>query len=213
MKLKSNIFKVLLVITSMLATSVMASTDSKDTLLSEWDQRRITAWHELMQVNKSESELSKLSRVNSFLNQIQYAEDANEWGIKDYWATPAEFISRNAGDCEDFAIAKYFTLIKMGVPAQKLRIAYVYSKKLKQAHMVLYYYPESSQPALVLDNLTQEIKSASQRKDLMPVYSFNKDGLWLVNKNGSNHFVGSVKRLSRWTEMLKRLPQDSFAKS
>ena len=205
--------KAMLVFSCLLSTNVMASTDSKDTLLSDWDQRRLVAWRELMQVSNNEAELSKLSRANSFLNQVQYVEDLNEWGQKDYWATPVEFISRNAGDCEDFAIAKYYTLIKMGVPAQKLRIAYVYSKKLKQAHMVLHYYPGSSQQALVLDNLTQKIEPVSQRKDLMPVYSFNKDGLWLINKNGSNRFVGSVKRLSRWQEMLKRLPQDAFAKS
>ena len=179
--------------------------------LSDWDQRRVNAWHDLMARNQNDTALDKLSRVNSFVNQIQYSEDAQQWGKKDYWATPAEFIKQNAGDCEDFAITKYFTLIAMGIPESRLRIAYVHSLSLKQAHMVLYYYPESGQQPLVLDNLKEDIQPASSRRDLLPVYSFNKQGLWLIKKGGLDQFVGSAKRLSLWQDMLKRLPQDTLA--
>ncbi len=184
---------------------------NKHTKLSDWDQRRVNAWHDLMARNQNDTALDKLTRVNTFVNQIQYAEDAQQWGKKDYWATPTEFITGNAGDCEDYAITKYFTLINMGVPESQLRIAYVHSLTLKQAHMVLYYYPGSGQQPLVLDNYNKEIQPATNRRDLLPVYSFNKKGLWLIKKNGSNQFVGSSSRLSRWTEMLNRLPQNTFA--
>lgn len=179
--------------------------------LSDWDQRRVNAWRDLMTRDKDESSLDKITRVNTFVNQIQYAEDIQEWGHKDYWATPTEFIVRNAGDCEDFAITKYFTLIAMGIPESQLRIAYVHSLKMKRAHMVLYYYPEPGKQPLVLDNSNENIQPASSRHDLLPVYSFNKQGLWLINKNGSNRFVGSASRLSRWQDMLKRLPLGALA--
>lgn len=186
---------------------------NKQSELSEWDQLRVTAWRDLMTRDQDESALEKITRVNTFVNQIQYAEDTQQWGNKDYWATPTEFIVRNAGDCEDFAIAKYFTLIAMGIPESRLRIAYVHSMKMKQAHMVLYYYPESEKQPLVLDNSSEYIQPASSRHDLLPVYSFNKKGLWLLNKNGSSRFVGPSSRLSRWQDMLKRMPQGVFASS
>jgi len=213
--MKNQIFIIKLVfLLSMLFSShafAVNTAFSKNKEISEWDQRRVNAWHDLMARNQGGSTLDKLSRVNTFVNQIQYAEDAQQWGRKDYWATPAEFITGNAGDCEDYAITKYFTLINMGVPESQLRIAYVHSLILKQAHMVLYYYPGSGQQPLVLDNYDEQIKPAKNRADLLPVYSFNKKGLWLIKKNGSNQYVGSASRLSRWTEMLKRLPQNTFA--
>ena len=213
MKNQIIIIKLLFLLTMLFGSHAYAvnTTFSKNKELSEWDQRRVNAWHDLMADKENISMLDKLTRVNTFVNQIQYAEDAQQWGQKDYWATPAEFISGNAGDCEDFAITKYFTLINMGVPESQLRIAYVHSLKLKQAHMVLYYYPASDQQPLVLDNYEKQIKPANSRHDLLPVYSFNNKGLWLIKKNGINQFVGSSSRLSRWQDMLKRLPQNTFA--
>lgn len=213
MKTLIYISKILLTLSALHASFVHAAgfEDNNMKEISDWDQRRIAAWRQLMLGNDGKSESSKVNQVNSFLNQIQYAEDYQQWGQKDYWATPSEFVKANAGDCEDFAIAKYFTLLAMGIPESRLRIAYVHSLKLKQAHMVLYYYPEGEQGALVLDNLHEKVVPASSRKDLIPVYAFNKQGLWLVKKGGVNQFVGSSKRLSRWQAMLQRMPTGILA--
>ena len=213
MKKQIFIIKLLILLSMLFGSHAYAVNTSfgKDKKISDWDQRRVNAWHDLMARNQGGTTLDKLTRVNTFVNQIQYAEDAQQWGQKDYWATPTEFITGNAGDCEDFAITKYFTLVNMGVPESQLRIAYVHSLTLKQAHMVLYYYPGSGQQPLVLDNYNKQIQPATSRRDLLPVYSFNKKGLWHIKKNGANQFVGSASRLSRWTEMLNRLPQNTFA--
>lgn len=32
------------------------------------------------------------------------------------WKTPKEFLIDGEGVCEDFAIAKYFTLLELGIP-------------------------------------------------------------------------------------------------
>ena len=116
------------------------------------------------------------------------------WGVKDYWATPLEFLSRGAGDCEDYSIAKYFTLKELGVSEKKMRITYVKALKLRQAHMVLTYFETPRSVPLVLDNLIPTIKPATQRKDLLPVYSFNGSGLWLAKSRGSGKKVGSSSR-------------------
>ncbi|HRZ78172.1 MAG TPA: transglutaminase-like cysteine peptidase, partial [Bacteroidales bacterium] len=92
----------------------------------------------------------------------RFVSDAELYGVADYWATPTEFIARGAGDCEDFAIAKYATLKAMGMDVAKLRITYVKSLTLDQAHMVLAYYPTPDAEPLILDNLNRLIKSAGQ---------------------------------------------------
>ncbi|MFX5464767.1 transglutaminase-like cysteine peptidase, partial [Acinetobacter baumannii] len=83
---------------------------------------------------------------------IPYKSNEDVWGQRDYWATPIEFLTKNAGDCEDYAIAKYYTLSKMGISIDKLRLAYVKAIRLQQAHMILTYYESSQQEPLILDN-------------------------------------------------------------
>ncbi len=172
---------------------------------------RLSAWLSLIKSGKGKSTAQKLKLVNDFFNQFQFRSDQKFIGQADYWMTPLEFIAKGAGDCEDFSIAKYFTLIAMGIPQEKLRITYVKALKLNQAHMILAYYKEPSSDPLVLDNLMAKIKKASLRKDLTPVYSFNTNGLWL-NKLGQNNKVGSAKRLSKWQTLLERMRQQRKSK-
>lgn len=149
----------------------------------------------------------KLEQVNQYFNkEIRFISDQLLWKIEDYWATPYESLSRRAGDCEDFSLAKYFTLIKAGMDPEKLRITYVKAVKLQQAHMVLAYYPTPSAEPLVLDNLIPEIKKASKRRDLVPVYSFNASGFWL-NKMSGNVRLGGASRVTMWSEFVQRMAQ------
>ena len=104
------------------------------------------------------------------------------WRVEDYWATPAEFLSSNAGDCEDYAIAKYFMLRELGVPIGRLRMVYVKSGRSGAAHMVLAYYSAPGVDPLILDNLQRGIERASERPDLIPVYLFNDDDLEILQR-------------------------------
>jgi predicted transglutaminase-like cysteine proteinase len=108
-------------------------------------------------------------------------------------------------DCEDYSIAKYFTLRELGIDDAKLRITYVKALNWDEAHMVLTYSPTPNEMPLVLDNLKSEILPANLRTDLIPVYSFNATGLWLAKERGTGQFVGSSDRLSLWVDMLERL--------
>ncbi|MEW8586280.1 MAG: transglutaminase-like cysteine peptidase [Candidatus Thiodiazotropha sp.] len=170
---------------------------------------RVASWHRLMQQGDQLDDVEKLRRVNDFFNQIPYQSDAELWGKEDYWATPLELLVHEGGDCEDYSIAKYFTLKEMGVAEDKLRIMYVKSIKLNQSHMVLTYYPEPSSIPKVLDNLNPQLLSASNRLDLTPVYSFNADGLWLAKSLGQGKMVGPSTRLSLWQELKKRMAQEA----
>ena len=174
---------------------------------------RIVEWQKLMQTAKDLPEKKKLQVVNRFFNKIQFIDDIFHWGKEDYWATPFEMLATDGGDCEDFSIAKYFTLLELGVSEDKLRLTYVKALELNQAHMVLTYFPTSRSVPLVLDNLIDKIKLASQRKDLLPVYSFNGTGLWLAKSRGSGKRVGGSSRLSLWQELKERMYNRSFKTS
>ncbi|MBB6341131.1 putative transglutaminase-like cysteine proteinase [Pseudomonas fluvialis] len=168
---------------------------------------RLLAWNELMQSSSGLGETEKLKLVNSFFNrQFRFSDDSRNWRQTDYWATPVEALIKGAGDCEDYSIAKYFTLRRLGVPSDKLRITYVKALQYNQAHMVLTYYASPTATPLVLDNLIGEIRPASLRKDLLPVYAFNAEGLYLPNGK-----KGDSKKLSRWQELLQKMKAEGFA--
>jgi len=173
-------------------------------------QQRINDWQYLLASQKQIGESEQLNVVNRFSNkQLRYVEDIDLWHEVDYWETPIEALWKGAGDCEDYAIAKYFSLRHLGVASEKLRITYVKALTQNRAHMVLTYYSSPEAEPLVLDSLIDAIKPASQRKDLLPVYSFNAEGLWLPGAKG-NKKVGDTKRLSRWQDVLKKMQAEGF---
>ncbi|MCU1722262.1 MULTISPECIES: cysteine protease LapG [unclassified Pseudomonas] len=173
-------------------------------------QQRIDAWQQLLATQKQLGDVERLEVVNQFFNrQLRYEEDIDLWHEVDYWATPIQSLIKGAGDCEDYAIAKYFSLRRLGIPAEKLRITYVKALRQNRAHMVLTYYSSPEAMPLVLDSLIDAIKPASQRTDLLPVYAFNGEGLWLTGAAG-NKKVGDTKRLSRWQDLLKKMQAEGF---
>jgi predicted transglutaminase-like cysteine proteinase len=141
--------------------------------------KRGRAWLKLMEPEVKKSENASLEEVNRFFNTFRFIDDIALWGVKNYWATPVEFIGVNGGDCEDYSIAKYFTLLELGVPDEKMRITMVKAEKLNQYHMVLAYYDTPGSIPLILDNLDAAIKKANKRNDLIPIDSFNGAELWL----------------------------------
>jgi len=169
-------------------------------------RQRLDDWVELISNDKSATDMEKLITVNAFFNKINFVDDFHHWGKEDYWATPVEFLASDGGDCEDFALAKYFTLKAMGVNERRLNLTYVRAMSLDQAHMVLTYFEVPGDESLVLDNLIGDIKLVSQRLDLLPVYCFNGTGLWVAKIRGRGDLVGRSNRLGRWKEFLTRMP-------
>lgn len=174
-------------------------------------RQRLQAWIRLIADNKKKSEADKLKVVNDFFNQVPYVSDFDNWGVADYWATPVEMLATNGGDCEDYAIGKYFTLLALGFPMDRLRINYVLAPAqdaANQAHMVLTYYPKPDAIPFVLDNLVKDIKPASARPDLVPVYSFNGEGLWLAKERASGRASGSSSKIGLWQQMNERMGKE-----
>lgn len=167
-------------------------------------ETRLSSWQQLLRQSAGSDEQARLESVNRFINRsIVYTEDQQLWGSADYWATPLETLSQGRGDCEDIAIAKYFSLVRLGVPSAKLRLTFVKALRLNRAHMVLAYYPSPSAEPLLLDNLQQQIRPASQRRDLLPVYAFNNHGIFLGSAP-QRQSSQSPQLLSRWQEVSAR---------
>ncbi|WP_233401776.1 transglutaminase-like cysteine peptidase [Marinomonas ostreistagni] len=166
---------------------------------------RIMAWRRTVEESRGLSVSLQLQNINNFFNMLQFVNDQQHWGKNDYWATPIEFLATGGGDCEDFTIAKYFALRELGVPDEKLRLVYVKALSLNQHHMVLAYYHTPTSVPVILDNLDKTIKPAIQRNDLLPIYSFNAENLWLAKEKGRGQLVGGSSRLSLWTDLNNRL--------
>lgn len=171
-------------------------------------RHRVELWKALIEQNDDQSERSKIDLVNDFFNELPFDSDRRLWGKEDYWATPIEALARDGADCEDYSIAKYFTLRALGVSEEKMRITYVKALELNQAHMVLTYYEEPGAVPLVLDNLKERVLLATQRRDLAPVYSFNADGLWLAKNRGEGRKVGTSSNIGLWQELKARMKKE-----
>ncbi len=165
----------------------------------------VADWRQLIDRLETDDIDEKLFSINRFFNRFDFVDDVIHWKKKDYWATPIELIATGAGDCEDYVIAKYFSLIELGVPESKLRLMYVTALELRQPHMVLAYYETPTSIPLVLDNINRRILPANKRLDLAPIYSFNGNGLWAAKAMGTGKKLRSGGPMKMWDDMVERL--------
>ncbi len=169
---------------------------------------RVGEWRTMVLPPQGASDQDKLERVNRYFNQrIRWVDDRELWQQEDYWASLLETLAKGAGDCEDFAIAKYVSLLLAGVPEARLRLTYVRMQRPErgepEAHMILAYYADPLAEPLILDNYDGDIKPASRRPDLTPVYAFNASQLWFRGPSPSSS--DPTTRISRWRDVLARM--------
>lgn len=176
---------------------------------------RLEGWKDFVRSNAARAEPVRgssretdfLRPVNGFFNRLASVTDLVQWRVEDYWATPSEFLASDGGDCEDYAIAKYFTLKELGVPVVRLRLVYVRTWRSAEAHMVLAYYSDPGADPLILDNLQGGIERASGRPDLIPVYTFNDDDLQF-SQQGAAAVRYDPQSIRKWREVLDKLARE-----
>ena len=137
---------------------------------------RSTSWKELKARAQGKPLKEMLDVVNRFWNTWPYRADKEVWGQDDFWATPAEFLKRS-GDCEDYCIAKYFTLREFGIPADDMRIVVVRETIRGIAHAVLVVY--EGQQVHILDNLSEHVRPMRRVRNYLPYFSVNENGRWM----------------------------------
>jgi len=134
------------------------------------------AWRGQIEAYRGEDLAQMAAHIDQFFNRIPYVEDKQNWGVSDYWATPDEFVARNAGDCEDFAVAKYAALKQLGVPEERMRLAIVQDMVKGIPHAILIVYTDKG--AMLLDNQSRVSKMAVSVSKYRPIYSINASGWW-----------------------------------
>ncbi|WP_252274338.1 transglutaminase-like cysteine peptidase [Pseudomonas subflava] len=189
---------------ALLVGGATSANDAPPSALAEaMAESRLQAWQQLLE-NRDGDERARLERVNRFVNRsVLHGEDMQLWGEADYWATPGQTLSLGRGDCEDIAIAKYFGLLQLGLPSEKLRLTFVKDLGSRRPHMVLAYYAGADAEPLILDNLQARILPASQRRDLLPVYAFNNHGIFLGSAP-QRQSKQPPQLLSRWQDVSAR---------
>ena len=117
----------------------------------------------------------QLQLVNQFFNRWPYKSDSQAFGRREYWASPSVFMARS-GDCEDYAIAKYFALRQLGFDKEELRIVVLYDRIRNLGHAVLAVY--GGNDILILDSLSNFITTHTRYRHYIPQYSMNETTRW-----------------------------------
>lgn len=133
-------------------------------------------WEALLVRLKGTSLNRKIVAVNDFFNAIPYVSDLDNYGVTDLWQTPYELMEKG-GDCEDYAIAKYISLRRLGVPESDMRIIVVRDADLGGVvHAVLEV--RDGNRAKVLDNQNARIIPTKQIHHYSPLFAINEHKWW-----------------------------------
>jgi predicted transglutaminase-like cysteine proteinase len=168
-------------------------------------QKRFKSLQKIINESSGLSESERLVCVNNFFNQVPYQSDRVCWGISDYWATPIEMLGVGKADCEDYAIAKFFTLIEMGIPQEKLFLTYAVTDDARNKHVVLAYYADERAVPLILDNRELNIVPEKVNKDYIPLYRFNLAQYMAYDQGFARKSPIDMKKLEKWETLTKRL--------
>jgi predicted transglutaminase-like cysteine proteinase len=119
---------------------------------------------------------NRIAEVNRSINlNVKAVSDIEQYGKRDLWATPLMTFASNAGDCEDYAIAKYAALRELGYSDRRLRIVIVHDKTAAEDHAVVAVRYDGRW--LVLDNKTLEIKEDEAIVAFNPMFMIDGAGV------------------------------------
>lgn len=156
--------------------------------------------NELILLKKSlknvDDDFTKLNSVNDYFNEYQFKSDLTVYRKNDYWATRKEFMFQGKGDCEDFVIAKYFTLLETGIDENKLSL--LYNIRKNDYHLVLAYQEDQFSDVLILDNIERKIMPLTSRNDILVLYT-----LKTIDLNENIDLMSNLQNLSnyKWTKI------------
>ena len=168
--------------------------------------KRLAKYEEVRSKARNLDINKKLAQINLFINGSLAEFDNASMGIDDYWMTPKEFFIKGHGDCEDYVIAKYFTLLELGVKKENLYPAIVKVEGSASLHLVLLSVEDKNKSPLVLDNLSFKILPFSKRTDLTPIATFNEiDSYTLTREKFLQKANVDWGKENKWEKLLNRV--------
>jgi predicted transglutaminase-like cysteine proteinase len=149
-------------------TGACASGDQRECAYSEWER--------FLDRLRGRDRWYQLTAVNHEMNKRPYVTDADNWGVEDYWESPGEFFARS-GDCEDYAIAKFLSLKRLGWSDESMRLVALQDLNLNSVgHAVLVV--DYGGKTWLLDNQMQQVTETARVQHYRPVFSINESFWW-----------------------------------
>lgn len=141
----------------------------------EFNACHYKTWMKFLVSIKGKDKLSQIKAVNAYMNRAKYITDPRNWGQKDYWASPGQFMEK-FGDCEDYAIAKFMSLKLLGFSSDMLRVAAVKDLNLKVGHAILVVIIDGKY--YLLDNQIKQVVETKKVRHYRPVFSISTQYWW-----------------------------------
>jgi len=130
----------------------------------------------LIELGQQQQGRARLGVINRAVNlSIRPVSDWVQHGVDDFWASPLETMRSGAGDCEDYAIAKYVALRQAGLAPADLRVIIVYDAKHGTNHAVVAVHHDGEW--LVLDNRTFIMVNAEAIQNYWPLFVLDHRGV------------------------------------
>ncbi len=155
---------------------------------------------------KKHTKEKQLNMINHYLNQLLPQYDDIIQKKEDYWSSPKEFLTMGYGDCEDYVIIKYFSLIKLGFDEKKIFITTVHEKYTGSYHMVLSYFKDKDKSPLVLDNLSFRVLDLNTREDIQADIFINSNGVYKMNENKKLYKIAN--KAQQYENLMKKVREN-----
>lgn len=146
------------------------------------------------------SELNDVFKVNNYVNSFKYKTDMENYGKKEYYASPLEMIKKQSGDCEDYAILKYNILVnEFGLDKNKFKFIFGMIGKNNEPHILLSY--KDNDKEFYLDNTIKNRMLESNKHQNFKKLIEIKDDKMLFNDGvekeiNANHKYSKLLKLS-----------------
>jgi len=119
---------------------------------------------------------AKFGEINRAINlAIRAVSDETQYGEPDVWASPLTTFGRGAGDCEDYAIAKFAALRLAGIAADDLRILIMRDAARGEDHAVAAARLDGRW--LTLDNRRMAMVEDDDIRNYRPTFAMDRDGI------------------------------------
>ncbi len=141
-----------------------------------YNRCHLAQWLAFLEEAKTLPQNDQIAAVNRFANTREYVLDLENYGLEDYWAIPRQFLYQG-GDCEDYSITKFFSLLWLGYESHAMRIVVLQDTNLRVPHAVLALASERG--ILILDNQVDTVLPHRNIVHYAPVYSINESHWWL----------------------------------
>jgi predicted transglutaminase-like cysteine proteinase len=161
---------------SALERHILEDTAEVDCTEHRFNRCHLRDWLGFLEEIRSLPPSEQLVRVNRYANEKRYVLDIDNYNMVDYWAIARQFLY-NGGDCEDYAITKFFSLRWLGFRQQQLRIVVLQDTNLRIPHAVLAVSMDND--IRILDNQLRQVVTHRQIVHYVPVYSINEHNWWI----------------------------------